>query len=186
MKQLKPKKCKACKGIFVPWRGLQKVCSPSCAIIFQRQEKTRKEKQCAAKELRDGRKRLMTLSDHMKKAQGQFNRWIRLRDADLPCISCGRNTGAKMNCGHYLAIGSHPEHRFSETNCNKQCEKCNSWLSGNQAAYRINLIEKIGLEAVEELEGPHPPLRLRVEEVNAIEQDYMARCRVLNTTTPIV
>lgn len=93
------------------------------------------------------------------------NAYIRERDAGQPCISCGKNSGAKMNAGHYLTAGGHPELRFEEDNIHLQCEWCNSYLSGNIARYRINLIKKIGLERVEWLEGPHEPANRTIDDL---------------------
>ena len=85
-----------------------------------------------------------------KKAQEVFNKWIRLRDAEQPCISCGKYT--TLQEGHFYSAGKHNHMRFLEHNCNGQCLQCNYFLSGNLLPYRENLIEKIGLEAVEHLD----------------------------------
>ena len=101
------------------------------------------------------------------KAQKVFNAYIRRRDADLKCISCG--IGKPEHAGHYIAVGGHSVHRFNEQNVNGQCLFCNYYKSGNQINYRINLVKKIGLEQVELLEGtmrnPKKWTRLELEYI---------------------
>jgi hypothetical protein len=65
---------------------------------------------------REAKAKLKTRSQWLKGAQIVFNRFIRLRDEGDSCISCGRNTGAKMNAGHYKSVGSTPALRFNEDN----------------------------------------------------------------------
>ncbi len=85
----------------------------------------------------------------LKKAQEVFNAWIRERDRDAGCISCG---GRVDHAGHYFAQGSHSALRFDERNVNGQCVGCNTYKHGNLIYYRHGLVAKIGEAAVEELE----------------------------------
>jgi hypothetical protein len=91
-------------------------------------------------------------SDWAKEAQREFNKFIRLRDAELPCVSCLRNHSGQYQAGHYKTVGAHPELRFNEDNCHKQCAPCNNHLSGNIAHYRPNLIDIIGQSRVDALD----------------------------------
>ena len=86
----------------------------------------------------------------LKKAQIVFNRWIRRRDEGLPCISCGSYETA--HASHYFSVGQFSGLRFDEVNVNASCVKCNTWLHGNLAMYRIGLVRKYGEEAVKDLE----------------------------------
>lgn len=117
-------------------------------------------------------------SHQLKLTQATFNGWIRFRDAGEPCISCGRNTGAKVNAGHYLSVGSHPELRFNSLNVWLQCEHCNMFKSGNIGEYRPRLIDKIGLELVEWLEGPHEPKKYTCEQLKEIRAYYAKLTRL--------
>lgn len=85
------------------------------------------------------------------KAQKVFNAWIRKRDEGFPCISCG--TGKPEHAGHYFSAGHNSKLRFDERNCARQCIRCNYFLHGNQTGYRKGLINRIGIEAVEQLES---------------------------------
>lgn len=114
-----------------------------------------------------------------KEVERVFNEFIRLRDADLPCISCGRHHQGQWHAGHYLSVGAHPELRFSERNVHKQCAPCNNYLSGNIVKYRIGLVNRIGLEAVEWLEGPHPRAKWTEDELRAIRDEYKEKVKEL-------
>lgn len=124
------------------------------------------------KRLKDNDKSLRT-----KEAQKAFNAFIRARDNDLPCVSCGRHHIGQYHAGHYKSVGSSPELRFEEINNNKQCAPCNNHLSGNIENYRINLIKKIGLDKVEWLEGPHEPKKYTCAELKAIEVYYKEKIK---------
>ena len=168
--QRKAKKCKSCGNEFYPFKTTEVACSVDCAISIARERMWKKHEKQARKDRRE------YYANHkptqLGAAQKAFNAYIRKRDAGKPCISCGRNSGAKMNAGHYLSVGAHPELRFEEKNCHLQCEHCNSFLSGNIARYRINLIDKIGLPLVEWLEGPHEPKNYTITEIIEIKDHF--------------
>jgi len=83
-----------------------------------------------------------------------LHKWIREeRDAFKPCVSCGCSHSSEFHAGHYMNAGNHAELRYEEDNIHKQCSRCNTHLSGNLAMYRIELINRIGLERVEWLES---------------------------------
>ena len=111
-------------------------------------------------------------SFQLKKTQQIFNRYIRIRDADKPCISCQRYHSGQYHAGHYRTVGANPELRFDDRNCHKQCSACNNHLSGNIVNYRINLVSIFGAERVELLEGPHEPKRYTIEELKQIQAKY--------------
>jgi hypothetical protein len=78
-----------------------------------------------------------------------------------------------MNAGHYMSVGSTPELRFNEDNVHKQCERCNSYFSGNLVNYRRELINRIGVERVEFLERKdHEPLKLTIDEIKELIKKY--------------
>ena len=84
-----------------------------------------------------------------KKAQETFNAWIRDRDKDSGCISCG----AKIDhAGHYFSAGHYSALTFDEMNVHGQCLRCNNFLHGNLISYRMGLVERYGDNAVYELE----------------------------------
>lgn len=135
----------------------------------------------AAKRDRERKMDVKPLSYWMKRAQSAFNAWVRARDEGQPCISCGRIHQGQNHAGHYRPAGSNPGLRFEPDNCHLQCAPCNSHLSGNLGKYRPALIAKIGLERVEWLEGPHEPKRYRKEDYQAIEAEYKAKLKELQS-----
>ena len=86
-----------------------------------------------------------------KKLWGLLSKYIRLlRDVSEPCISCGEHKDT-YHAGHYITRAKKVI-KFDERNVHKQCVKCNSFLEGNSAEYRVSLINKIGLSEVKNLE----------------------------------
>lgn len=173
MKDFKAKKCKICNGEFQPRNGLQKCCSIKCALEFARVEKIESEKKKnnkMRKEFRENDK-----SFWAKKAQTEFNKFIRLRDKNDPCISCGRHHQGQWHAGHYKTVGGHQELRFNEDNCHKQCSVCNNYKSGNLSYYRANLIEKIGIERVEAIENYNEPTKHTIDDLKRIYNHYNAK-----------
>lgn len=171
-------KCRTCKQKFKPqYNTLQATCSVPCALDYAVNTREKKER----KELRKRKQDLRTLNDWLSLAQSQVNRYIRARDYFEPCISCGTtNPNIQYCAGHYKTRGGFPELRFDEDNIHKQCNKnCNLSLSGNIAAYRVNLIKKIGLERVERLEGHNPPKNYTIEDAKAIKAKYAKLARQL-------
>jgi len=183
-KPAKPKKCRVatCRASFVPAKPFQSWCSPDCAvaIIRQRQDKQRKSfAQRERREIKVRKEKLKTRADHMKDTQKAFNTWVRVRDAELPCVSCGRHHQGKYDAGHYRTVGGNPALRFEPLNCHRQCSQCNTQLSGNIVNYRIELVRRIGAEALEWLEGPHDAKKYTVEELKAMTAEYRAKTREL-------
>lgn len=183
-KEPRPKKCrvKSCRASFVPRRLGQAVCSPACALIDapRHQERARKSlDQVERREIKVRKEKLKTRADHLREAQAVFNEWIRLRDAALPCVSCGRHHQGKYDAGHYRTVGGNPALRFEPLNCHKQCVPCNRHKSGDIVNYRINLVQRIGRDNVEWLEGPHEAKRYTIEDLKAMKADYRAKTREL-------
>ena len=162
---MKTRKCKYCKEQFTPITTLQKNCFETNCVtdwINEVKQKAWSKKKAKLKA------ELMTVQDYVKIAQTHFNNYIRKRDEGLNCISCNKfirlrdagnlciscqKTPKKENAGHYWNANNHWNVRFNELNVHLQCEHCNTFLSGNLIEYRINLINKIGLEQLTILEA---------------------------------
>ena len=183
-KPAKPKKCRvaACRTSFVPSRIGQAVCSPACALIDGPRHAPKARKALAEIERKDikvRKEKLKSRADHAKDTQQAFNEWVRLRDADLPCVSCGRHHDGQYHAGHYRTVAANPAIRFEPLNVHKQCSPCNNHKSGDIVNYRIELVKRIGAEAVEWLEGPHEPKKYTVEQLKAMTAEYRAKTREL-------
>ena len=173
---IKPKfkKCKVCKSKFQLFRTTQKVCSPNCAIALAKVDGAKKEKKSHSAAKRNLKNNDRTLQ--AKKAQAAFNKFIRLRDKGNVCISC-QNPPLKKNAGHYKTTKAHPELRFCEAQVHLQCEHCNTHLSGNIYNYRPNLINKVGIEMVDWIEGPHELKRYTAANFITIKKWYTRRTK---------
>lgn len=167
------KTCK-CGTEFVQYTSLQRKCH-SCLVADGRE----KQRKARRRENRAAKQKLKSRGDWLKEAQTAFNRFIRARDAALPCISCGRHHQGQYHAGHYRSVGANPELRFVLFNNNKQCSACNTHLSGNLINYRINLLDRVGVDVVEWLEGPHEPKKYTIEELQEIKQGFNAWAREL-------
>jgi hypothetical protein len=185
--KLKQKTCKSCGKKFKPFSSLQKVCSAGCSISFVQEQERKEARKEWDKETRKRKEKLKTRNEWIKDTQEVFNKYIRLRDKDLPCISCNSNpndkdlmTGSRWDCGHYRSRGSAPELRYEELNCAKQCVKCNRELSGNSIEYRKGLLVRIGKEKLDWLEGPHEPKKYTINELKELKQIYKDKIKSLN------
>ncbi|WON77563.1 recombination protein NinG [Serratia sp. UGAL515B_01] len=178
----KPKKCRICPKKFTPVNSLQIVCCPSCAIQYAKQQSERKQKQSEADSRRLWNKRkaaLKPLKHWEDMTQRVVNDYIRERDRDLPCISCGTWVTVQWEAGHYRSRGAASHLRYNEDNIHKQCHHCNDNLSSNAIPYRAALVEKIGLERVLALENNNTPHRYTREELDALRAEYRAKTRAL-------
>ena len=176
------RKCKVCREVYEPKNSFAVWCSPACGAVLGFQRLAKAKKQAGVIERRADkvkRDKLKSKSDWAKEAQTAFNAFIRVRDHDQPCISCGKHHTGQYHAGHYLSVGARPELRFEETNVHKQCSICNNHLSGNAVMYRMALIRKLGLQAVDWLESHHEPQRYTIDELKAIKADYTALAREL-------
>lgn len=171
----KPKTCKQCRKKFEPARPMQAVCSPACALALAQKKREKVERA----ELRRRKEAAKSRSELAREAQAAFNAFIRARDAHLPCISCGRHHQGQYHAGHYLSTGARPELRYDESNVHKQCQPCNTHLHGNIALYRLALIEKVGIERVEWLEGPHEAKKYSPDDLREIKRTYKAKLNEL-------
>ncbi|OVD89258.1 protein ninG, partial [Escherichia coli] len=59
---------------------------------------------------------------------------------------------------------------------------CNQHKSGNLVPYRVELISRIGQEAVEEIESNHNRYRWTVEECRAIKAEYQQKLKKLRNS----
>lgn len=181
------KSCRVCASRFVPLRPFQVACTIGCAIAYAEAERRRAERRAAKAERKEDqikRESLKTRAEYMREAQAAFNSFIRARDADKPCICCGLPLGAGdlgglYDCGHYRSTGSAPHLRFDERNAHAQRKQCNRWGAGRAVDYRIGLIARIGLQAVEELEADQEPRKFSIDDLRAIKTLYNAKRRAL-------
>jgi len=85
----------------------------------------------------------LTTGKLLKKLQKVFNEYIRLRDNEKPCISCG-NYFERKDAGHYFATSGYSGLRFDEDNVHGECAGCNRFNDSHLIGYGIKLKAKIG------------------------------------------
>ena len=185
----KLRKCRVCRNDFQPVRCLQQTCSFDCEVklglIHAERSKAKREKAERIAEIASTkilREKLKTKRDWTKEAQIAFNAFIRERDKGRTCICCDKHlqaerVGGGFDCGHYRSVGSAPHLRFDERNAHGQDKQCNRWGSGRAVDYRVGLIKRIGLEAVESLEADQTPKKYTIAELKDIKAYYVAKLK---------
>ena len=143
-----------------------------------------------AKEVKDWSKRkreivkgMETVQQLMKITQTTFNKFIRLRDKGKPCISCDTiigKEGIKYDAGHLYSSGGHKNITFNEDNVHGQCVYCNQHNHGQLLEYHKRLIERIGIERVEQLdELAHVTRKYTREELRELNELYKQKIKEL-------
>lgn len=188
-------RCAHCKKRLDPERPSQIVhmeCAAAyiCAQHDKREREEAKKARMAAKveraTTRARRAAMKTIPDLIKEAQHAFNSFVRERDKAKPCICCGAplgggsgSTGGDFDCGHFRSVGSASHLRFDERNAHGQRKFCNRWGAGRAVDYRIGLIGRIGLGAVESLEADNTPHKWQRDELIDIETKYVQKLKDL-------
>lgn len=165
---------------------MQVVCSVACSRQWAVTLAARKaEIKARRAEKREALAKLETPAMAARKAQAEFNRWVRLADRGMPCVSCGHpDDGSRQrHASHYRPAGPNPALRFEPLNTHAACSICNNHKSGNLTPYRQELIRRIGIERVEWLEGPHDIPHRTVEDFRAIQRTYARLARELIKNT---
>lgn len=150
---MKEKKCKVCLNKFTPTQFAQVVCNYKCAIEHSKNLKKIKEQREWKAEKSVLKDKLKTLGQFEAEAKTSFQKWVRMRDRDMPCISCGVKDTDLFDGGHYFKAELFSGLIFDERNCHKQCRKCNRFLNGNELQYRSGLIKRYGIDFVTNLES---------------------------------
>jgi hypothetical protein len=171
---LKDKTCRQCKQTFKPSRPLQSVCTLACALSQSEAKRLAQEAKVARKANREARERIKTKSQWLKETQAEFNKFIRARDHDKPCISCGRHHSGQYHAGHYRTDKAL---RFNEIACFKQCMPCNTHLSGNQVKYRAALVGLLGDDLVAWLDKDHSSPKWTIDELRYLKAYYRQRAK---------
>jgi hypothetical protein len=94
--------------------------------------------------------------DQVKLLDNLFSKAVRQKSADdmgiVKCYTCGYPDHWKyQECGHFMSRRNQST-RWNFDNARPQCFNCNHSLDGNHEIFKINLIQEIGIERVEEVE----------------------------------
>lgn len=158
-------------------------CNLDCATAYGR-EKGLKANQRAYKKQTEKLKNTIKEKDvpwHLKEAQYWFNRFIRLRDAGKPCVSCDKpdDGSHQRHASHYRSVGACGSMRFDESNVHASCSVCNNHLSGNIGEYTPRLINRIGMDEYERIKRAPKAKKRTIEEIKEIISTYKEKCRTL-------
>lgn len=182
--KVRVKRCKHCRQGFTPASAWQVYCrAEECALAAVDAAKAKRLKD-EAKTHREKLADSKPLAHWLALTQSAINALVQARDKGKPCISCGATKAAQWDAGHYLSRGANPALRFDLANIHLQCIGCNRFRSGNQAAYRVALVQRIGLAEVERLEGPHPLAKFTREALAALRRWAAAEKRRIESGTP--
>lgn len=144
---MKTKLCKVCKKPFEQFKSTDKVCSYLCAKLLAEQKEIDERYNKAKESLAKSDK----VKDLMKVAKLLMQKYARLRDKDLPCISCGTSGASIWDGGHLFKAELYSGVKLDEINISRQCAKCNRFLNGNEIGYVEGFIRRYGFEAFNEL-----------------------------------
>lgn len=181
MKRAGPRKCKACRQTFQPRNTMQVACGPACALQFAQQLRVREE----ARQLRiqrvETKAKLKSRSDWLHEAQAAVNRYVRLRDAAHPCVSCDRPATWKgqWHASHFRSVGAATSVRFHLWNIHKACSICNNHLSGNLIEYEPRLRERIGHARVDWLRTQNHRATYTVEYLSRLKRVMLKKANRL-------
>lgn len=168
-------RCKHCKKKFEAIHFNQKYCTdPECIKVWIAKAKETQWK----KRKKRMKEQLKTTSDYVKEAQKWVNKFVRLRDKDKGCVSCGAPLLNKYDAGHFFSAGGHGSVRFDLRNIHAQCTFCNQWQHGNLFNYHKELLNRIGSEEFNKLEmkskGVH---KHDQEELKSLIKEFKQKCK---------
>lgn len=171
------KKCanESCGIKFVPQRMGQKVCSMACALATKEVHAVRARKAIQQRERQEhkaAKEKVKTRADWMREAQAVVNRYVRLRDAHLGCVSCdkGPDWDGQWHASHLRSVGSSPSIRFNLWNIHRACVQCNLWLSSNLVEYLPRVRARIGDEKVDWLYQQNEPAKFTIEYLKRLKK----------------
>lgn len=180
MNAAKLKVCKQCKAEYQPRKPLQTVCSLTCALDRSREGRREAARKDQRRRDTETRARLKTLSARRKEAQAAFNEYVRMRDFNKPCVSCGQSPyQGQRHASHYRSRGAASHLAFNLYNVHASCAQCNSSKSGNIIPYRVELIRRIGQERVEALENDNQTRRFSHDYLNRMKKIMRKKARMI-------
>ena len=186
-------RCPSCRGKLEQGQRIHIFCIDAYAEseAAKAQRKAEKQARMAARVERVETRRKLeatkSINELTKEAQKEFNAFIRERDSNQPCISCGRllgvgDIGGGFDCGHYRSTGAAKHLRFHPDNAHGQCKQCNRWLAGRATDYRIGLLARIGASRVESLEANNAIHKWTKDELRAIKAEYREKLKRIKSS----
>lgn len=183
----KARKCRICKSKYTPMRPMQPTCGTyHCQVTYADAVAARTVEARAKAERQEVRARkeaLKPIQHFLKATERICHAYIRARDAEQPCISCGTWDALEWHAGHFIPVGRAKSIRFDEANIHKQCDECNTHLNGNATAYEVRLTAKIGKEEVDRLKTAPKEKKWTRDELAAIRDKFKAKLKEIQHGT---
>lgn len=181
---MKPATCHVCRCQYVKARPLQKVCGLECAKAAAAKVAEAKKAKEAAQDRRQTREKLRSLKTKAQianEAQAVVNKYVRLRDAHLGCISCDKPASwdGQWHASHFRSRGAASSIRFHLWNIHKSCSICNNYKSGNLIDYEPRLHQKIGSEKVDWLKSQNHCVTYSIDYLQRLKAVFNKRVKRL-------
>ncbi len=165
------KPCRNCGKAFVKHKPMQVVCGLSCALEYQVGKRKAKAEKARRRQYRADKERIKSLADHKRDTQTLVNKYIRLRDRDKPCVSCGQSPyQGQRHASHYRSRGAASQLSYNFLNIWSSCAQCNTMKSGAVVPYRVELVRRIGEERVLALEHNNDKAVFTVEYLKRLQK----------------
>lgn len=120
----------------------------------------------------------MTYQDLKNKLDRLFAAYIRLRDKDKPCISCGKYV--ELEAGHFYGR-SNLAVKWDEMNVHGQCVDCNRYKNGNRMSFGRGIAMRYGDSVVEALDRrSQERIKLKSYEILEKIEIYQNKLRNFN------
>lgn len=171
-------KCKCFKNWLLNSEAGKEVIAKTVLRSSKKVEKDKKKEEVKARKKQ--KESMKSIQKLIQEARKPFQKWIRLRDINDACISCGSIDSDIWDAGHYFKAEIYSGLIFDERNVHKQCRKCNTYLNGNEGEYRKRLIEKFGQEWMDQLDEDANRLRsykYSKEELIEIKNKYLTKLK---------
>lgn len=166
------RKCKYCGNKYQPKYSTTEPCPEYECRLKHLEANTAKINRANKAKAKD---KIKSYSQRLQEAKKVFQKWVRVRDKDLPCMACGTKTANEWHGSHLKKAEVYSGVIFHEHNVWKCCKKCNVFLGGNELNFRANLVKHICEQAVIELEQLAEATRTRKytnEELEEIKTKY--------------
>lgn len=181
--RIKTTKCKHCPTRFIKFRMEQKTClNPDCLVKQGRIEAAKRQARMEREQRAEKKARLRELNPlqyWLKRAEKAVNAFIRERDKDQPCISCGTYDASTWHAGHWISVGASSALRYDQANIHKQCHQCNWYEGGKSTDYEARLPARIGQAEVDRLKYARRERKWTREDCLAIEVEFRSRLKEL-------
>jgi hypothetical protein len=153
-----------------------------CALEVSRQvaqKKAAKEEKADRKATREKLGAMKPRKDWADEAQAMVNKYVRLRDANLGCVSCDKPASwdGQWHASHFRSRGAASAIRFNLWNIHKSCSICNNWKSGNLSEYEPRLRDKIGNAKVDWLRTQNQPSSYSIEYLKRLKAVFSKKIK---------